>query len=270
MTLPAPKIERLDAAGVNACIRKCFGNGTGDQYSVLFEVRNGTAWRANRSIDAVVMPLWPSLGMHLTGIEVKVSRGDWLREFKSPEKASEVFDFFDKWYLVAPSDVAKLEEIPEPWGWYVPERGTLRQVKPAAVNTNVKPLSRHFLAAIMRQNSRKELAPLNKAVSDALAEQKRVHDADIDRRVLEKLGMMKQDAEEWAKLKDLLKDKPSGYVYQPEVIACLKTLLKVGVTKSYGGLGALLNLVNTTRDQLLEIADEIGFEPEAKKQRRRA
>lgn len=257
----------LTSADVQSCIQRHFGMG-GEKYSVLFEVRNGTAWHANRSIDAVVMSLWPSLGMELMGMEIKISRGDWRREYKTPAKASEVFDYFDRWYLVAPDNVATDEEIPEPWGWYVPENGTLRKRRDAAKNPHVKLIDRHFLAALLRRTAKTDDAFVLSRVNDALNEQRRQLDAEIDGRALQRLGDLKKDAEQWAALRGLLKDKPDGYIYQPDVVEAIKIIMKAGITRSYGALRSLLDETARTHDRLVEIATELGVDIKPKKRER--
>lgn len=257
----------ITSADVKSCIQRHFGMG-GEKYSVLFEVRNGTAWRANRSVDAVVMSLWPSLGMELVGMEIKISRADWRKEYKTPAKASEVFDYFDRWYLVAPDHVATDEEIPEVWGWYVPENGTLRQRRPAAKNPHVKPVDRHFLGALLRRTAKTDDAFVLSRVSDALNEQRRQLDAEIDERALRRIGDLKKDAEEWAKLRALLKDKPDGYIYQPDVVEAIKIVMKAGVAKSYGALRSLLDETARTHDRLAEIATELGVDVKPEKRGR--
>lgn len=262
MTMPAEKKpERLTSSDVQACIQRHFGSG-GEQYAVLFEVRNGTAWRANRSVDAVVMGLWPSLGMRLTGMEIKVGRGDWMREYRNPAKASEAFDYFDHWYLVAPADVAKIEEIPEPWGWFVPENGKLRKVRDAAKNPNVKAVDRHFLGALLRRVAKTDDAFIQSAVSEALKAQRATYEADAEKRVLERLGETRKDAEQWAQVRDLLKGKPDDFIYQPDVIEALRVLVKCGVAKSYGSLRSLISEIDRTREGLLKVADDLGIPKE--------
>ncbi len=257
------KPKPLTASEVKSCIQDHFGTG-GERYAVLFEVRNGTAFKANRSVDAIVMSLWPSLGMELWGIEIKVSRGDWLRELKAPEKASEVFAYFDRWFLVAPADVAKPDELPEPWGWMVPEGGKLRKVRDAALNPSTKQVDRDFLAALLRRTAKTDDAFVNKQVSTALEAQRKNYDAEVERRVLERQGHIRAAAEEWAKVQELLKEKDSGFIYQPDVIAALRVLMKSGVAGSYGGLRGLLAEARRVQDNLLNIAAELGLPDEEK------
>lgn len=258
MTTETPKAKlAMNAADVRAAIQSHFGSG-GEQYAVLFEVRNGTAWRANRSVDAVVMSLWPSLGMELWGMEIKISRGDWRREMDHPAKASEVFDYFDRWFLVAPENVATHDELPQPWGWFVPTVDGLRKVRDAAKNPNVKAVDRHFLGALLRRVAKTDDAFTEAAIRSALESQRQVYDADVEKRVLERMGDMRKDAEQWAKLRSLLKKKPDDWVYTEDVVGAINIIMKSGLCHAYGGLHSLIAEVDRMKERLGTIADELN------------
>jgi len=63
-------------------------------WAFLEKVRNGTGYQRDaRTADAIAMSVWPSRGLTLHGFEVKVVRGDWLRELRDPEKADEFFKY---------------------------------------------------------------------------------------------------------------------------------------------------------------------------------
>lgn len=119
-------------------------------YATLYEVRDGTGFMtAGREADAMVFGTWPSRGLQILGFEIKVHRSDWLRELKKPEKAEGFAQFCDEWWLVTCGDVARIEEIPPPWGWYIgTEKGlkVLKQPKPI----KPKEISRLLLMSIMR------------------------------------------------------------------------------------------------------------------------
>lgn len=86
--------------------------------AVLPQVANATGTTATRTADAIVMQLWPSRGLTLEGLEIKVSRSDWLRELAQPDKADAIFQFCDKWYIAAPTGVVDLkkDDFPKTWG----------------------------------------------------------------------------------------------------------------------------------------------------------
>lgn len=132
---------------------------------IFFEVRDATAWAATGSCDAIAMWLWPSKGLELEGFEIKVTRGDWLRELKQPDKATAFLKRVDRFWLVTPAprhadlvsrlparpDVAKLAELPEQWGWlHVHDDGRVVIVKEAP-KLSPAPLDRPFLAALLRK-----------------------------------------------------------------------------------------------------------------------
>lgn len=122
-----------------------------DRFALLYEVRDAAGFQAGRSADALVVGLWPSRGCLIEGIEIKVSRGDWLRELKQPAKAEAFFGFCDHWWVVASHrDVVRVEELPATWGLMVPSGRGLYVVKPAP-RQSPKPVDRHVLAAMLKR-----------------------------------------------------------------------------------------------------------------------
>lgn len=118
-------------------------------YAFLEHVPSTTGFAATRTIDGVAMGLWPSRGLDLHGFEVKVSRGDWLRELKKPEKADGWrFDYF---WIVAPVDVVKLSELPKLWGLLELKANGKLYVTKEAVDMKPKDVTRPMLAAMMRK-----------------------------------------------------------------------------------------------------------------------
>ncbi len=127
-------------------------------WAFLPQVRNGTGFlRTTRTADAIAMGLWPSRGLHLNGFEIKVRRGDWLNELKNPEKAEEIASYCDFFWIAAPKEIVKIEEVPENWGLLIPHGSTMKVAKEAK---ELKPdsLDRLFLAAILRR-TQETLAP---------------------------------------------------------------------------------------------------------------
>lgn len=111
-----------------------------------------TTGGANRTADAMAMNLWRSRGLALHGFEVKVRRADMLKELKAPAKADKIARFCDYWWLVL-GDRALLKEadmVPPTWGVMVP-RGTGVVVQKQATKLDAEPLTRVFLAAILRR-----------------------------------------------------------------------------------------------------------------------
>jgi len=138
-------------------------------YALLPHVRNSTGYPSvTRTADALVMSLYPSRGLTLSGFEIKVSRSDWLRELKDPAKAEEIARHCDYWWIVAgEADLVKLEELPPSWGLLVPKKASKASASvlvadvPALVTKREATLlkgkeklqdgSRGFLASIVRE-----------------------------------------------------------------------------------------------------------------------
>lgn len=124
------------------------------EYATLPGVRDGAGYNSKRTIDALIMGLWPSRGLLLHGVEIKVSRRDWLRELRNPDKQESIFKRCDRfWLAVGDPTIVALQEIPETWGLLVPHRGGTLKIKKQA--PELKPqgpeLDRGFLAAILRR-----------------------------------------------------------------------------------------------------------------------
>lgn len=122
------------------------------EWAILFEVPNATGARHNRVADAIAMSLWPSRGLHVHGMEIKVSRYDWMRnELKNPEKAEDFYSKCDFFWIVTPDGIIKDGELPATWGHIiVTEKLTTRIKVQAPLNKDAKPISKDFLAALMR------------------------------------------------------------------------------------------------------------------------
>ena len=66
------------------------------------------------------MNLWPSRGWEAHGFELKVSRSDFTRELRHPEKSTTIKAYCTGWSLVVPAPwkrvLLSLGELPESWG----------------------------------------------------------------------------------------------------------------------------------------------------------
>jgi hypothetical protein len=148
--LPEEHGGKVRAGDVMALLRRQYPDGA---YALLEQVRNATGYgKQERYADALVMSCWPSRGLWLAGIEVKVDRRDWLNEYANAAKAEAIAQFCDYWWLVAGSDkVAREDEIPERWGFKVVRGGKLITVKDAP-KLDAKPMERAFLASVLRNS----------------------------------------------------------------------------------------------------------------------
>ncbi len=123
-------------------------------YAFLGQVRNHTGYSGSdgtRTADAMSLGLWPSRGCYLHGFELKVSRPDWLHEFKKPEKAEPITKYCDMFSLVvADISIVDIEEVSKNWGIMAIKNGVLKTIREAPL-LKPKPLTREFLAGFLRR-----------------------------------------------------------------------------------------------------------------------
>lgn len=123
-------------------------------WMLLPQVRDATGAGSGRTCDGLAMNAWPSRGMEVHGLELKVTRGDWQRELRKPAKAETIFGYCDRWWVVVPelpAPIVRPAELPASWGLLVvDERGRCAQAVQAP-KLKPKPLDRAFLAAVLRR-----------------------------------------------------------------------------------------------------------------------
>ena len=120
-----------------------------ERYAFFEQVAAGTGAGANSWIDAAAISLWPSDGLHRMAFEVKVARGDFLRELQEPGKNAWARDCFHEFWFVAPRDVIVKEELPEGDGWLAPHGNGLSIVR-AARRRQAPTLDDGLVASICR------------------------------------------------------------------------------------------------------------------------
>jgi len=140
--------------------------GNCPRFVMAEHVRNGAGFDANRSLDAMVLDLWPSAGLAVHGFEVKCSRADWLRELKDPTKAGAFLPHLDyMWLVVSDKAIVKPGELPEHWGLLAATRGGLvagppaRRLRPAPTqplhyHNDAPPMPRTLMASMARSIAR--------------------------------------------------------------------------------------------------------------------
>lgn len=153
------------------------------EWALFFEVIDATGARHTRSADAVAMNTWPSRGLAMHGIEIKVSRSDFLSELKQPAKAEVIAKYCDYWWLCSPKEIVRDGELPETWGHLIPFNGGLKIAK-AAVKKEAAPLTRLFVASLLRNASQCAAADVD-AMAKALVEKERAEIRETVKREIE-------------------------------------------------------------------------------------
>lgn len=179
-------------------------------YAVLEEVRSRTGYGgAERYADALVCSCWPSRGLWLAGVEIKVSRSDWQREISSPTKSAEIQRWCKYWWVAAPKGLVRDGELPETWGLleHCPEARSKNKmvVKVQAPAMEHEPPSMAFVAAILRnvaKTAERSCAATEIRVRQELSENAVVAEAEELRN---RLALAEQRLEQATRDRDCLK-----------------------------------------------------------------
>jgi hypothetical protein len=128
-----------------------------NEYVLIQEVSDAAGHSRSRSLDYMLINLWTSRGLAVTGIEQKSHRSDWLNELKNPMKQENHYKHCDYFYLLTTNEkVASLDEIPITWGWYhINPNGILKTMKPAP-KLNAEPIGRSMMCAMLKRAASKE------------------------------------------------------------------------------------------------------------------
>jgi hypothetical protein len=218
------------------------------EYGMAFEVAQGTGFAAHRHLDVLVMSLWPSRGLTIIGIEVKISRGDWRREKSNPQKAEELARFCDYFFVAAPKDVIPVAEVPEGWGLLEVCGEKIRQAK-AAAKHQAEPIGRPFVASLFRSASRpadKDDAIKTRKIDERLRKE---YDERAKRDLVTRERGAIADAEKW---RELVSGLGQTYIDVASVKSALALVYKSGIVGPY-------NIVENLRNTLaymLKCADD--------------
>jgi len=134
------------------------------EWALFFELRNGTGRKKKalrkkdppRYIDALALNLWPSKKHHRIAYEIKISRADFLKELKSPEKRQWAIEISHQFYFVAPQNLIKTEEVPAGCGLLEVVEDILVVTLKAPMHT-ARDFSMTEISAIARQAMNREL-----------------------------------------------------------------------------------------------------------------
>lgn len=135
-------------------------------FAMLREVKASTGFRGDRWADAIICSCWPSRGIWIGGVEVKISRSDWLSELSNPRKSAEIQRYCSYWTIVTPPGIVERHELPETWG-LIEVGGKKNTTIVPAPKLNPEPLDPGFVASILRQSADCHDKRVKAAVLDA-------------------------------------------------------------------------------------------------------
>jgi hypothetical protein len=150
---PAAKLEGRDWSELEVFKRLayCFPSPA---FLHLPQVRATTGFSRTkiRTADAIVASVYPSRGLWLAGIEIKVTKTDWRKELRDPDKSEDIRRFCKYWYVASPSGIVPEGEMPEDWGLIYVRADGAQIVKPAS-STRCEPPDMGFVLSVLRTTS---------------------------------------------------------------------------------------------------------------------
>lgn len=236
------KPAKLKAADVRNALRKFYPPA---EYAIAFEVANATGANVRRHLDVMVMSLWPSRGLDVTGIEIKVDRADWRREKAQPEKAKTIAQYCDFFCVAAPVGVVPDFELPGNWGLLeVGPAGTVRvNVKPRRLDP--KTIGKHQLAAIWRAAANSDPEGLR---AELARERQKLNDefwSRVEKEVATQMAARRdrgnEAAESWRKLVAAVGVESNWRLDDEGLIAAVRAVHISSAARSHNGLQGLRN-----------------------------
>lgn len=249
---------RITTAHVRDLLRKRY---PAPEWAFMEEVAPATGGNT-RYADAVAMNLWSSRGHVVCGFEIKVSRGDWLRELKDASKAEPVFRYCDQWWIVAPKGMVRDGELPPTWGLL---EVTTAQVRQAVVAPKLAPvpLTREFFASLMRRGHEGLAALTEQACREARDAQRAEMEKEVERRVKEGTHHLQDLLEQVAEFKAATGLEFSRYGMPPtRVILLAQALEKLqgwGENQPLHDLVRLADQLSRASEQVREAVNNVGL-----------
>lgn len=221
----------------------------GREAALVEQVANSTGSGASRFLDVLAVGLWPSRGLYLHGIEVKVTRSDLTRELALPEKAEALARFCDRFFIAIPESLRWEDTpIPEGWGVYtVSDKHVVTTARPGAVIEAQQP-NRAFIAAVARRlvEQHGEAGRTRQLREDAY----RQASAECDERYAERLADAQRAVQ--AVQLELYDLRRALGTFNPTVVRRTITVVRA----LHGHAGAL-NSLRTQARELMRHADEL-------------
>lgn len=186
----------MKSTEIMAALRAAYALPT---WACAAEVSPSTGAGSYRRADFVAVNCYPSQGLEIHGVEVKISRGDWLRELKQPGKVEEgVYRFCDRWWVATAPDIVRPDELPPTWGLMELHGTRLKTVVKAPKLTPCPP-DAGFLASMLRNSNKPGEAEVLHRIAQRVEE------------VRESYGeAQKRDAERHAEERRRLQDALTG------------------------------------------------------------
>lgn len=244
-----PSRKQLNA-DIRAALRRMFSP---PEDVIFFEVAAGTGANGRRRIaDAVTMGCWPSRGMKITAIEIKVNRYDWKREKINPEKAEEIAAYCDRFALVSGPGVVEPKEVPPAWDWYELNDEGFLAYRQKGFDTDAQPLDRSFVASLLRSAGKVDEAAVAAEVERRIEAAQAIIDERIERAVDSRTRNGKRAIERLEAIEGVLLGDLDSFLDDGELCQAVRMVLRSGVFKTYNGLLSLERQMSDLRASINE------------------
>lgn len=239
---------KITSAHIRVALRERY---PATSHALMFEVGNSTGSATSRHADAVAMGLWPSRGLEVEGVEIKVSRGDWKRELADHAKADAIQRFCDRWWIAAPKGLIQPAELPTTWGLLEFDGESIRQ-RVAAPKLEAQPITRAFIAAMLRRAAEADAAEV-----ELLAAKRLEPMLERERRNLAAQNKLDIQKFEEMKAKRLNIEEETGIdlgAWTPsiDIIAAIKFALKINISSNRDRLESIADAANRLGNEIKE------------------
>lgn len=131
------------------------------EWANFVELRAGTGYKNKGQFDFMTFQTWPSKGFRRIIYEIKVSRGDFVKELNNLEKRLPAEQIAHECWFAMPVGLVKPDEVPEGWGLVEQIKNGMR-AKKQAKQRNPKDLSEKFFMMLARRSAepKPELHPM--------------------------------------------------------------------------------------------------------------
>lgn len=239
------------SADIRALLRKRYQH---PEWALCFEVANATGANARRYADAVAMNLFPSRGLAIHGFEIKVSKQDYMSEIANPAKSAAVQQYCDHWWIVAPASAVDESLLPKTWGWLRVD-GTKLVAAKQAPEIEAKPITRSFMAALVRRANEADAGEVEKLVADRVAALREQDEGRIKREIEMRTRQGAEATKALADLKEKIGDDGWGMLNTEDVARAVKLVREAGLVRTYGGLRELEKSMKLATSRLTKALD---------------
>lgn len=243
----------ITATDVRALLRKRYQH---PEWALCFEVANATGTNARRYADAVAMNLFPSRGLAVHGFEIKVSKADFMSEIANPEKSAAVQQYCDHWWIVAPANAVDESLLPATWGWLRVD-GTKLVAAKSAPALEAKPVTRAFMAALVRRANEVDAGEVAKLVHDKVEAYRKLDNDRFEREVSSRTRKGDEAIKALNDLRDKLGDDNWRLLDNDEIVRAVKLVRESGLTRTYSGMRDLERSMKLATSRLSKALDGV-------------